>query len=208
MTNQDGFVKINGEDHENLVNAGKAILGNTTFEVAYKIFAKNVKAGTEVYGKDCLWHCILVKIVTGNMNMTEMAIAIDSGLRADGSSRVMTTIEDLKKFLMENCPELMSDDDEGSDMDSYGGFGGSDGGFRGSDGGFGGGSDGGFGGSDGGFGGGSDGGFGGGSDGGFGGGSDGGFGGSDGGFGGSDGGFGGGSDGGFGGGSDGGFDDY
>merc|ERR1712111_309050 len=158
MTNQDGF----GEDHENLANAGKAILGNTTFEVAYKIFKKNDK----VHGKDCMWHCVLVKIVTGNMNMTEMAIAIeDAGLRADGSSRVMTTIEDLKKILMENCPELMSDDDEGSDMDSDGGFGGSDGGF--------GGSDGGFGGSDGGFGGGSDGGFGG-SDGGFGGDSDGG----------------------------------
>merc|ERR1712121_587597 len=160
MTNQDGFVKINGEEHENLVNAGKAILGNNTFEVAYKIFKKNVKAGTKVYGKDCLWHCVLVKIVTGKMNMTEMARLLNlDGLRADGSSRVMTTIEDLKKILVENCPELMSDDDEGSDMDSYGGFGGSDGGF-------GGGSDGGFGGSDGGFGGGSDGGFGGDSDGG------------------------------------------
>jgi len=148
---EDDGMKDEDMTNEDLVKAGKAILGNTTFEVANQIFKDNDK----VQGNDCLWHCVLVKIVTGKMNMTEMAIAIgDSGLRADGSSRVMTTIEDLKNFLMENCPELMSDDDEGSDMDSDGGFGGSDGGF-------GGGSDGGFGGSDGGFGGGSDGGFGG-----------------------------------------------
>merc|ERR1712168_472418 len=165
---EDDGMKDEDMTDEDLVKAGKAILGNTTFEVANQIFKDNGK----VQGNDCLWHCVLVDIVTGKMNMTKMAIAIgDSGLRADGSSRVMTTIEDLKKFLMENCPELMSDDDEGSDMDSDGGFGGSDGGFGGSDGGFGG-SDGGFRGSDGGFGGGSDGGFGG-SDGGFGGGSDG-----------------------------------
>merc|ERR1712168_516228 len=156
---EDDGMKDEDMTDEDLVKAGKAILGNTTFEVANQIFKDNGK----VQGNDCLWHCVLVDIVTGKMNMTKMAIAIgDSGLRADG----MTTIEDLKKFLMENCPELMSDDDEGSDMDSDGGFGGSDGGFRGSDGGFGGGSDGGFGGSDGGLGGGSDGGFGGDSDGG------------------------------------------
>merc|ERR1719495_2741673 len=142
---------------EDMVKAAREMLGNSTFDAADKIF------------KDYALDDLLAKIATGNMNMTEMGIAIEDAFKAGGSS-----MEDLQKSLMENCPELMSDD------------GGSDGG---SDGGFGGGSDGG---SDGGFGGGSDGG----SAGGFGGGSDGSFGGgSDGGFGGSDGGFGGGSDG-------------
>merc|ERR1719495_2621253 len=152
---------------EDMVKAAREMLGNSTFDAADKIF------------KDYALDDLLAKIATGNMNMTEMGIAIEDAFKAGGSS-----MEDLQKSLMENCPELMSDD------------GGSDGG---SDGGFGGGSDGA---SDGGFGGGSDGGFGSGSAGDFGG-SDGG---SAGGFSGSDGGFSGGSDGGSEGGSDGGSD--
>merc|ERR1719370_967830 len=124
--------------------AAREMLGNSTFDATDKIF------------KDYALDNLLAKIATGNMNMTEMGIAIEDAFKADGSS-----MEDLQKSLMENCPELMSDDG-GSDGGSDGGFGGgSDGGFGGSNGG----SDGGFGGSNGG----SDGGFGGGSDGGFGG---------------------------------------
>merc|ERR1712168_445470 len=192
---EDDGMKDEDMTKEDMVKAAREMLGNSTFDAADKIF------------KDYALDDLLAKIVTGNMNMTEMGIAIEDAFKADGSS-----MEDPQKSLMENCPELMSNDGEGSDMDSDGG---SDGGFGGSNGGsdagFGSGSDGVFGGSNGG----SEGGFGGsnrGSDAGFGGsngGSDTGFGGSDGGFGGSnggsDGGFGG-SDGGFGGGSDGGSD--
>merc|ERR1711990_753504 len=115
--------------------AAREMLGNSTYDATDKIF------------KDYALDDLLAKIATGNMNMTEMAIAIEDAFKADGSS-----MEDLQKSLMENCPELMSNDDKGSDMDSDGGSnGGSDGGFGGSnggsDGGFGGGSDGGFGGS-------------------------------------------------------------
>jgi len=157
---EDDGMKDEDMTKEDMVKAAREMLGNSTFDAADKIF------------KDYALDDLLAKIATGNMNMTEMGIAIEDAFKAGGSS-----MEDLQKSLMENCPELMSDD-------------------GGSDGGFGGGSDGG---SDGGFGGGSDGG----SDGS---GSAGGFGGSDGGFGGSDGGFSGGSDGGSEGGSDGGSD--
>merc|ERR1711990_1202371 len=184
---EDDGMKDEDITKEDMEKAAREMLGNSTYDATDKIF------------KDYALDDLLAKIATGNMNMTEMAIAIEDAFKADGSS-----MEDLQKSLMENCPELMSNDDKGSDMDSDGG---SDGGFGGSNGG----SDGVFGGSNGG----SDAGFGSGSDGGFGGsngGSDGGFGGSNGGsdagFGGSDGGFGGGSDAGFGGsnrGSDGGF---
>merc|ERR1711990_1438984 len=173
---EDDGMKDEDITKEDMEKAAREMLGNSTYDATDKIF------------KDYALDDLLAKIATGNMNMTEMAIAIEDAFKADGSS-----MEDLQKSLMENCPELMSNDDEGSAMDSDGG---SDGGFGGSNGG----SDGGFGGgSDGGFGGGSNGG----SDGGFGGsgGSEGGFGGSNGGsdagFGGSDGGFGGGSDAGF-----------
>jgi len=166
---EDDGMKDEDMTKEDMVKAAREMLGNSTFDAADKIF------------KDYALDDLLAKIATGNMNMTEMGIAIEDAFKADGSS-----MEDLQKSLMENCPELMSDDG-GSDGGSDGGFGGgSDGG---SDGGFGGGSAGGFSGSDGGFGG-----------------SDGGFGGSAGGFGGSDGGFSGGSDGGSEGGSDGGSD--
>merc|ERR1711990_9930 len=187
---EDDGMKDEDITKEDMEKAAREMLGNSTFDATDKIF------------KDYALDDLLAKIATGNMNMTEMAIAIEDAFKADGSS-----MEDLQKSLMENCPELMSNDDKGSDMDSDGGsdggFGGSNGGSEGGFGGSNGGSDAGFGGSNGG----SDAGFGG-SDGGFGGGSDAGFGGSnrgsDGGFGGSNGG----SDAGFGsgsGGSDGGF---
>jgi len=151
---EDDGMKDEDMTKEDMVKAAREMLGNSTFDAADKIF------------KDYALDDLLAKIATGNMNMTEMGIAIEDAFKADGSS-----MEDLQKSLMENCPELMSDDG-GSDGGSDGGFGGgSDGGFGGSDGGSAGGSDGGFGGSDGGFGGGSDGGSEGGSDGG----SDGGF---------------------------------
>merc|ERR1712168_1164657 len=141
---EDDGMKDEDMTKEDMVKAAREMLGNSTFDAADKIF------------KDYALDDLLAKIATGNMNMTEMGIAIEDAFKADGSS-----MEDPQKSLMENCPELMSDDDDdddGSDMDSDGGFGGgSDGG---SDGGFGGGSAGGFSGSDGGFGG-SDGGFGG-----------------------------------------------
>merc|ERR1711990_124872 len=168
---EDDGMKDEDMTKEDMEKAAREMLGNSTFDATDKIF------------KDYALDDLLAKIATGNMNMTEMAIAIEDAFKADGSS-----MEDLQKSLMENCPELMSNDDEGSAMDSDGG---SDGGFGGSNGGSGGGSNGG---SDGGFGGsngGSDAGFGSGSDGGFGGsngGSEGGFGGSN---GGSDAGFGG-----------------
>merc|ERR1711990_995122 len=150
---EDDGMKDEDMTKEDMVKAAREMLGNSTFDAADKIF------------KDYALDDLLAKIATGNMNMTEMGIAIEDAFKAGGSS-----MEDLQKSLMENCPELMSDDG-GSDGGSDGGFGGgSAGGFGGSDGGsaggFGvsdGGSAGGFGGSDGASEGGSDGG----SDGGF-----------------------------------------
>merc|ERR1719369_2258707 len=130
---EDDGMKDEDMTKEDMVKAAREMLGNSTFDAADKIF------------KDYALDDLLAKIATGNMNMTEMGIAIEDAFKAGGSS-----MEDLQKSLMENCPELMSDDggsDGGSDGGFGGGFdggsGGSAGGFGGSDGGFGGGSDGG-----------------------------------------------------------------
>merc|ERR1712029_389758 len=143
---EDDGMKDEDMTKEDMLKAAREMLGNSTFDAADKIFKD--------YGLDDL----LAKIATGNMNMTEMAIAIEDAFKADGNSK-----EDFQESLKEiaffalKCPELMFDDDDGgSDGGSDGGFGGSDGGFGGSAGGFGGsdgGSAGGFDGSDGGFGG-------------------------------------------------------
>merc|ERR1712183_424803 len=123
---EDDGMKDEDMTKEDMEKAAREMLGNSTYDATDKIF------------KDYALDDLLAKIATGNMNMTEMAIAIEDAFKADGSS-----MEDLQKSLMENCPELMSDVG-GSDGGSDGGFGG------GSDGGFGSGSAGDFGGSDGG----------------------------------------------------------